>query len=220
MTAKSPEAIATYYNDCFTKYGDTAQGAGWPDEADRRTRFGVMAGIAGGDFSGASLCDVACGTGVFLGFLEESRRTPDSYLGIDIDPRAIAVAREKFPKAQFECTDLLTDGSPSLQVFDYVVLNGLFTVRAELDNESMWDFMTSFLERLWPITARGLSFNVMSNVVDWYRDDLFHVSMDRLAHYLFGLAGRHVVFRNDYGLYEYTAYVFREGTEQPIHYHP
>ena len=49
----------------------------------------------------------------------------------------------------------------------------------------------------------------MSNVVDWRRDDLFHVSMDHLASRLFALAGRMVVFRNDYDLYEYTVYVYR-----------
>jgi hypothetical protein len=54
-----------------------------------------------------------------------------------------------------------------------------------------------------------MAFNVMSKAVDWERDDLFHVSMDRLATLLHGLAGRRIVFRADYGLYEYTAYAYR-----------
>ena len=73
----------------------------------------------------------------------------------------------------------------------------------------MWTFMTHVITKLWAETRKGLAFNVMSAVVDWRRDDLFHVELDRLAAFLFALAGRRVVFRNDYDLYEYTAYLYR-----------
>jgi hypothetical protein len=46
----------------------------------------------------------------------------------------------------------------------------------------------------------------MSPIVDRERDDLFHVSYDRLAAFLHALAGRSIGFRADYGLYEYMAY--------------
>lgn len=210
MTERSPEALARYYSHRLFAHGDTALGAGWPNEADRLTRFDVMASVAPMGLADSSLCDVACGTGAFLAHLKAGGAAPADYLGIDICPDAIARARAKFPQARFECRDLLEGPGPALSApVDYVVINGLFTVLDELDEAAMWRFLDAMLDRLWPSTRRGLAFNVMSDIVDWRRDDLFHVSMDRLASRLFALAGRRVLFRNDYDLYEYTVYVYR-----------
>ena len=50
----------------------------------------------------------------------------------------------------------------------------------------------------------------MSKQVDWERDDLFHLPLDLLADYLTRNLSRHFVIRNDYGLYEYTVYVYHD----------
>lgn len=217
MIDESPKAIATYYSHRLAEHGDTAQGAGWPNAADRATRFDVMAAVAGADLSGRSICDLGCGTGAFLEHLTQTGRAPAEYVGIDICPDAIARARQKFPQTRFHCMDVLTSPMPSLDTpVDYAVMNGLFTVKDQLSQTDMWAFMAAVLDRIWPCVTKGLAFNVMSDVVDWRRDDLFHVPMDDLARHLFGLAGRRVVFRTDYDLYEYTAYVYRVPvTERP-----
>ena len=56
----------------------------------------------------------------------------------------------------------------------------------------------------------GLAFNVMTWHVDWQRDDLFHLPCDTLLAFLKAEVSRHVVLRADYGLWEYTTYVYRE----------
>lgn len=213
-TPASPEAIARYYSEALERHGDTAQGAGWPNEADRLTRFDVMAGIAGPGITDASVCDMACGTGALLTHLQATGRAPAHYLGVDIDPAAIAEARAKHagnPAATFLERDILAAPAPALpEPVDYILVNGLFTVRAGVSEEAMWSFMETCLSTLWPFARRGLAFNVMSAVVDWTREDLFHVPMDALCRTLFPLAGRRVVLRNDYDLYEYTAYMHRD----------
>ena len=55
----------------------------------------------------------------------------------------------------------------------------------------------------------GLAFNVMSKHVDWERDDLFHLPFDTLVRFLTASLTRNFVIRNDYGLYEYTTYLYR-----------
>lgn len=214
VTGRSPEAIARYYDERLAAHGDTPEGAGWPNEADRIKRFDIMAGLFGAEMGRVSVCDVACGTGEFLSHLIATGRCPADYLGIDISPTAIAAARAKHPEARFLVCDLLAESAAPLPAtFDYIVLNGLFTVRTEVGEAEMWRFMMEMLSCVWPHARRGIAFNLMSTVVDWRRDDLFHVPMDRLAAALFALAGRRVILRNDYDLYEYTAYVFRDPVE-------
>jgi len=62
---------------------------------------------------------------------------------------------------------------------------------------------------LWESCDRGMAFNVMSKCVDWERDDLFHLSMDDLGLFLKNNLSSEFSFRFDYGLYEYTAYVYK-----------
>jgi hypothetical protein len=48
----------------------------------------------------------------------------------------------------------------------------------------------------------------MSKHVDWEREDLFHLPFDTLAAFLKQELSGNFVIRNDYGLYEYTTYVY------------
>ena len=70
--------------------------------------------------------------------------------------------------------------------------------------------MERLLPRVFAAARVGMAFNVMSKHVDWERDDLFHVPYDMLAAFLKANVSRHFQFRADYGLYEYTTYVYRE----------
>ncbi|MEQ9143011.1 MAG: hypothetical protein RLO08_01505 [Parvibaculaceae bacterium] len=56
---------------------------------------------------------------------------------------------------------------------------------------------------------KGVAFNVMSTLVDWEREDLFHWPFDRMVACLSPLT-RHLTMRADYGLREYTVYLRRE----------
>ena len=66
------------------------------------------------------------------------------------------------------------------------------------------------LMRVFAKARKGVAFNVMSKSVDWERDDLFHLSADRLITFLTKSLSRHFIIRNDYGLYEYTTYVYKQ----------
>lgn len=49
----------------------------------------------------------------------------------------------------------------------------------------------------------------MSKDVDWEREDLFHLSLDELSNFLTKEVSRNFIIRNDYGLYEYTTYLYK-----------
>ncbi len=206
---RSPGALRTYYDQCLAAHGDTAKGAGWPNEVDRQTRFAIMRHLAP---AGAmnDVCDLACGTGAFLEHLVAAGVRPRRYMGLDISPAAIAAAQAKHGTAAFALHDILQDPAPAAAPFDYVVANGLFTVRASISQAGMWRFMESAVANMWKMARVGIAFNVMSAVVNRQREDLFHVPGDALLEMLYPMAGRRVILRADYDLYEYTAYVYRQ----------
>jgi hypothetical protein len=131
------------------------------------------------------------------------------YRGVDASPRFIELSRRKFPDIEFQCNDVLAK-QVELPEVDYVAMNGVLTEKRGLSFEQMRDYMFRLLERVYSSARIGMAFNVMSHHVDWQRDDLFHVPYDVLAAFLKAKLSRHFVFRADYGLYEYTTYVYRK----------
>lgn len=218
MTTNNPRSediLLNLFESALKEFGDTPQGALWPNEQDRITRFRVMLGLLDTRSAGpVSLCDLACGTGELLRYINDQGLEGIDYFGADISPHALRLAREKFPRDRFVEIDVTAAGAPVQQLAcDYLIANGLFTVKHSISHESMWVFMESVLRAVWPVVRKGMAFNVMSKAVDWERADLFHVPMDDLARLLHAIAGRRIVFRGDYGLYEYTAYVYKPGAE-------
>ena len=206
--------LLAHYEQCLAAHGDTARGAGWEDAAGQRVRFDVMLDVmagAGAVLDRVQLCDLGCGTGGLLGHVQECGLAARiAYTGIDRSPRALAHARAKFPGASFVELDVNAPGADLAALdCDYLVANGLFTVRAGLTEAQMWIFLQRTLDHVWPRVRRGLAFNVMSKAVAVERDDHFHASMDEMARLLHGFAGWRVRFRADYGMDEYTAYVYK-----------
>ncbi len=199
------------YERMLTSHGDTACGASWPNEADRRARFDVMLDVmASGAEAPTVLCDLGCGTGELFAHLRERGLRNVTYIGADRSATALSYARAKFPDATFIEIDVNSSEAELAQIAcDYLVANGLFTVKWEMSDDQMWSFLKSTISRVWPLVRRGVAFNVMSKIVDWERDDLFHLAMDDAASFLHELAGRRVRLRADYGLFEYTAFAYK-----------
>ena len=205
--------IVRHYDACLQRHGDTARGADWPNETDRQTRFSIMLDVmATDDAERVDLLDFGCGTGELFRRVQQVEKPSISYLGVDISPLVLQFAQAKFSSAKFLTLDILeaTDQELASLVCDYCVINGLFTVKRDLSNDQMWSFMTRVVHRLWLVTRKAIAFNVMSKQVQQERYDLFHVSLDQIASFLHELAGRSITFRADYGLFEYTCYVWKK----------
>lgn len=208
--------IIKHYEDCLDKHGDTHKGVDWPNQQDADKRYRVMCGL----FSeyenikhNASLLDFGCGAAHLLEFIQRENITSIEYSGLDISEKFVLLSRKKFPETTFYCLDVLEDAD-KLPQFDYIVANGAFTEKRNLTHNEMFSYFCSTLKILFSKAERGIAFNVMSKHVDWERDDLFHLAFDDLAHFLCKELSRNFVIRNDYGLYEYTVYVYKNPTIQ------
>lgn len=203
-------SIVKHYENCLAIYGDTHKGVDWPDKAGADLRYKVMSSVLKANPNNEiSILDFGCGTAEFYQFLVDSGFTNFKYTGLDISPKFIEVAKSKFPGLDFICMDFLKD-SNEFGSFDYIIMNGVFTEKLNLSFDEMWNYLKELLPIVFRHTNKAIAFNVMSKNVDWERSDLFHLPMDILAQYLTKELSRHFIFRHDYGLYEYTAYVFVE----------
>jgi SAM-dependent methyltransferase len=206
-------AIIRHYEVCFEKHGPTHRGADWPNAEDLAIRFEVMLGVVRDvGPKPASLLDLGCGPALLLDFLRDTNRLEQfNYQGIDLSPAMITAANTRWPGHHFECRDILSDPMPT-EAFDYVIMNGVLTEKVGLTQEVMSQYAQRIIASAYDMARVGIAFNVMSAHVDWQRDDLFHWPFDEMAAFLKKRCSRHFMIRADYGLYEYTVYVYRHHT--------
>jgi SAM-dependent methyltransferase len=201
--------IVAHYEACLAEHGDTHRGVDWPNQVDAQTRYRVMLdGIRTPPGQPIRLLDLGCGAGHLYDFLLRHPRPEITYQGLDLSERFIALCRQKHPHLTWICGDILTD-EDLLSACDYVVMNGVFTEKREATFDEMLAYFQAVVGKVFAAVEMGIAFNVMSKQVDWERDDLFHLPLDTLARFLTQNVSRHFVIRNDYGLYEYTTYVYK-----------
>jgi SAM-dependent methyltransferase len=211
MSKKYLDSIVKHYENCLDKHGDSHLGVDWPKLEDVNVRYKVMIDVirfAKEDLHEISLLDFGCGTANLLQFINDKKIEDINYSGLDISEKFISLCREKFPSFSFYCVDILNKKS-ELPNFDFVVLNGVFTEKRELSFEEMWEYFCKMLYKVFSISNKGIAFNVMSKAVEWEREDLFHVPTDLLIDFLTKNLTRNFILRNDYGLYEYTTYLYK-----------
>lgn len=202
--------IVAHYESCLARHGDTHLGVDWPNNEDAEKRYKVMLEvIRPGKNHKLSLLDFGCGAShLYEYILNRGLQDRFAYSGLDLSPNFVAVSRRKFPSCHYYELDVLENNS-ALPQFDYIVMNGVFTEKRGLAQQEMVEYFQSLVTKVFTKARTGMAFNVMSKQVDWERDDLFHLPFDALAEFLVSRVSRHFVIRHDYGLYEYTVYVYR-----------
>ena len=210
MQEKKYLSIVSHYEACLEQHGDSHLGVDWPKQEDVAKRHRVMLDvIKPGADRNVSLLDFGCGAAHLNEYIVAQGLKHIDYFGLDLSEKFVRLAQSKFPSNRFFCVDLLEEKA-SLPVFDYVVLNGVFTEKRELSFDEMFAYFKRLVTRVFAHASIGIAFNVMSKHVDWEREDLFHLPFDTLAAFLTKDVTRNFVFRNDYGLYEYTTYVYHD----------
>lgn len=199
--------LKQHYEGKLEQYGDSHLGVDWPDKDDADTRYRIMTELwpAG---QHVSVTDFGCGLSHFFEYLQ-GNDIAANYCGVDISGDFIAASHKKYPANRYIHADILTSPA-ALPVSDYLVANGVFTEKLSMSHEEMWKWVQQMLSILFSKVEKGIACNFMSCNVEWERDDLFHLSLDKLTNFITAKLGRSFVIRNDYGLYEFTVYIYRE----------
>ena len=209
MEEKKYLSIVSHYEACLEQHGDSYSGVDWPKEQDVPKRYRVMLDVIKPGKQKVTLLDFGCGAAHLNEYVIKQGFENIDYAGLDLSEKFVRLAQSKFPANRFFCLDLL-DEKAAMPSFDYIILNGVFTEKRELSFDEMFVYFKRLMTRVFAHASIGIAFNVMSKHVDWERDDLFHLPFDALAEFLTKELTRNFVFRNDYGLYEYTTYAYHD----------
>ena len=195
--------------ELFLEHGDNYLGQGWTkSQINTDRRRDVMLGVMGGRLGPTSLLDLGCGTGQLLEHMRERAYADVEYTGLDVSAMFIDTARAKFPDVTFHLGDLLSDDL-QLPVFDYVIINGLFTYKGPMSFDEMVDWWRRLVTAAMRHARVGVAFNTTSPHVDWTRDDLFHAPLQMLADFVAASECPRFRLRHDFELFETAVYAYR-----------
>ncbi|WP_277640149.1 class I SAM-dependent methyltransferase [Wolinella succinogenes] len=207
--------IVEHYEKCFEKFGDTPQGVDWTKEEQVEYRYQVMLELINFREKSfyitqkKSLLDYGCGLSHLYEYIEKNNIDFIDYTGLEISSKFFNKSKQKFPENKYILGDILKDKNILVDRYDYIVMNGVFTEKRNLSYESMFDYFEQMIISVYQYCNKGIAFNVMSKQVDWEIDTLFHVPLDDMANFLTKKISRNFIIRNDYGLYEYTVYLYK-----------
>lgn len=200
--------IVAHYEHCLSRFGDTHLGVDWQNAEDANKRYQIMLDVIRSEQAKAvTLLDFGCGTAGLLDYISKYEIPAVTYSGLDISPAFIEVCKIKYPSILFYNIDIL-ESDVSLPCFDYIIMNGVFTEKVNLSHQQMYTYFCSMIEKVFLYCKKGIAFNLRSKQVDTENMELFHLSLDDLAWFLVKKFGRNFVVRNDYGLEEYTVYLY------------
>ncbi len=211
--------IVKHYERCFDKYGDTSKGVDWTQEKQVYIRYKTMLEIINFREKSfqirdkRSVLDFGCGLSHLYEYILNKNINYIEYIGLEISEKFYNKSKEKYPFNKYLLGDLLVDDSFFKSSYDYIVMNGLFTEKRDLSYEDMFSYFSKMITKIYQYSKKGIAFNVMSKQVDWEKDFLFHVPLDDMANFLTKNISRDFIIRNDYGLYEYTVYLYKRSTE-------
>jgi SAM-dependent methyltransferase len=200
-------AVADYYTAKVREHGPTARGVDWNGPESQELRFAQLMRVADQLDGPYSLLDYGCGYGALADWLER-RGTPIDYRGFDLSDDMVRLARERRPDARISTRE------DELEPADVAVASGIFNVRLDVDDARWAAYVDDVVRRLDRLGTRGFAFNMLTSWSDpeHMREDLYYG--DPCAYFALCKQelSRHVALLHDYGLYEFTIIVRKEGS--------
>ena len=199
---KDEETVGEFYNERFNQRGENIESIGWGSYESQQLRFKILTEIA--DLEDQSICDLGCGFGDLYQYLEQNY-SKFSYCGIDLSDKLLSVGRKNYPDVTFERKNILKE---DIQGFDYVISSGALTYRIE----NHMEYVERMVKRMFEICQKGIAVNFLSTYVDYQLDKNFHLAPET-AFAMAQKLSRWATIRQDYSLFEFTLYIYKNPTQ-------
>lgn len=173
--------LKKYYKNQFKKYGPTLNGVGWSKKKKSTKRYKVLLKIL--KFKSKkkifSILDVGCGYGKLIDYLPKNFKY--NYTGIDIVQDMIEYAKKK--NQSKNCNFYKKDILKITKKYDFIICNGVFTLKNNLNEKKMREFVLKCLNKFNKHSNIGFSFNLMSEIVDYKSNILFYPDKDFIINF-------------------------------------
>lgn len=184
---------------------DLAAAAWWDSQEGQYRRFEVLwdVGVEMGD----RVLDLGCGPGAMFewagcdgGDRVKRLHSARQYVGVDLVPEMVRLAKTRFPTGTFECRNIVTESLPSGSC-DWVLASGLFAWHAEEP-----ELVRAVLRAAFRVARQGIAFNALSS---WGPGGHEGQTLDPIATLeIVRSITPYCAMRHDYAPHDWTIYAY------------
>lgn len=190
--------IASFYNEKCKELGDDIGSVGWKDKKSQFLRFEML--FRELSVKGKRILDLGCGFGDLVEYLDKKADGSFSYIGVDISKAHLEIARQKHTRnnVEFREGDIFGLSFEESEI-DIVVESGMLNYK----HSNNMEYTEKVLRESYRIAREAVSFNFLTDRVDYQLEKNFHYSPEKLLESALGHTP-YVCLYNDYPLYEFT----------------
>ena len=152
--------IASTFSRRFTKFGPQPEASLWFSEERQRARFSIIADIIRERIQNrkVSICDIGCGYGGFLKFLQNEHNNIDfEYTGYDLADNLIEFCDRKMSSKNAR----FMQGSRPVELMDFSIMSGTYNYAPQTTVTDWRSYFRSELESIFAKTKKCLILNLM-----------------------------------------------------------
>src|SRR3989344_7441211 len=185
------------YPDALKKYGESPKALHWTNYRSTAVRFREL--VADLDVEGKTILDAGCGMGDLLPFIY-ARSTNFTYLGVDVTPEFISIAKKRYEGENFKVFDPFTKNSRELGNFDIVLSGGVMNANIPNWLEKRQQMIATLFDR----TTEVLAFNMAGGLGPIpHSKKIAYANAQDILDFCHTLSQR-VIFRSDYHPKDFT----------------
>jgi SAM-dependent methyltransferase len=203
MEDKDKQEYINRYTKRLNKYGYSPETLGWGKIGRQDIRFSVLT-QSFINIPNCSVLDIGCGFADLYTYLIDNG-WKGRYVGVDLVPSILEVARERNPSLELYNYDI--EQSKELGNFDYVVASGIFN--AKLANTDNHQHIIKSLNDMLKIADKMISVDFMSTFVDFQKEGSWHTDPAWLINQITKLTKRFSI-RYDYMPFEFAAFLYKD----------
>ena len=194
--------IASTFSRRFTKFGPQPEASLWFSEERQRARFSIIADIIRERIQNrkVSICDIGCGYGGFLKFLQNEHNNIDfEYTGYDLADNLIEFCDSKMrsKNARF------MQGSRPVELMDFSIMSGTYNYAPQTTVTDWRSYFRSELESIFAKTKKYLILNLMiADLPRISKSGIFYEELNDFKNFCEGRLGAvttydHVLLKNE-----------------------
>lgn len=195
--------IKNLYNSRVKKYGDDPKSVHWGTKERQRIIFNAY--VKNNNFENSKILDIGCGLCDFYNYVKIKNIKVD-YYGIDIADEMINLSKKKYPELADKIKANDFNEINYNDTFDHIIISGIF-------NNNMgnnWEFIKKTLIKAYKICNKSITFNLLTDNVDYFDDNLFYINPSKIIKYCNEEFSTNVKKIHDYNKYEYMIILSKE----------
>jgi SAM-dependent methyltransferase len=189
------------YQNSFAEHGESPLALQWSNYKAVAIRYQQL--VADLHFENKSILDAGCGMGDVLPYIY-SKSTNFSYLGVDITPEFIEIARKRYVGDTFEVLNPFD--SEVVQKYDIVICSGVMNMKTP-----GWETRRkAMIERLFSYANEALVFNMAG----WMRESsegktIGYANIPDVLDFCSSLTHK-IILRNQYSAKDFTVVMYKQ----------